>query len=172
MFGHGGKMKNIIVGYVLPLFLCGVGLIMFQFESLSFMVGLIFIALAIVIFVWNIFIIRRKKPTDTGITLKDIGKCKTDNECALWDYGKYGYSAIPLNDTWQQWISSGNGKYGLVVTVNRPDLDYYNFGNEFYFVDLKTNKKISIPTGNRARNEQVGNLFHNGMVVRLMPRTI
>ena len=110
--------------------------------------------------------------SDKETMLKDIWAGKTDNECALWDYGKYGYSAVPLNDTWQQWISSGNGKYGLVVTVNRPDLDYYNFGNEFYFVDLKTNKKISIPTGNRARNEQVGNLFHNGMVVRLMPRTI
>ena len=107
----------------------------------------------------------------SGTTLGDMWAGKKDNECALWDYGEYGYSAVPCSDTWKEWISSGNGKYGLVVTVNRPDLDYYNFGDEFYFVDLKTNKKISIPTGNRARNEKVGNLFHNGMVVRLMPKT-
>lgn len=164
-------MENIIVGYVLPLFLFGIGLIMFQYESLLFMVGLIFIALAIVIFAWNFFIIRHKKPIGAGTTLKDIGNHKADNECALWDYGEYGYSAVPCTDTWKEWISSNSGKYGLVVTVNRPDLDYYNFGDEFYFVDLKTNKEISIPTGNKARNAKVSNLFHNGMVVRLMPKT-
>ena len=117
------------------------------------------------------FLLYYKYKDKSGFLLRDIGNSKTDNDCALWDYGKYGYSAVPLNDTWQQWINSGNGKYGLVVTVNRPDLDYYNFGDEFYFIDLKTNKEISIPTGNRARNEKVGNLFHNGMVVRLMPKT-
>lgn len=102
--------------------------------------------------------------------LQDIRNGKTDKECALWDYGKHGHSCVPYNDTWKEWISSGNGKYGLVVTVDRPDLDYYNFGEEFYFVDLKTNKKISIPTGDKARKEKVGSSFYDGMVVRLMPK--
>ena len=109
-----------------------------------------------------------KKNKTLRNTLRDIGNGKTDKECALWDYDKYGYSCIPYNDTWKEWISSGNGKYGLVVTVDRPDLDYYNFGEEFYFVDLKTNKKISIPTGDKARKEKVGSSFYDGMVVRLM----
>lgn len=115
---------------------------------------------------WN-----QKDVDKSKLILQNIGNGKTDKECALWDYGKYGYSCIPYNDTWKEWISSGNGKYGLVVTVNRLDLDYYNFGEEFYFVDLKTNKKISIPTGDKARKEKVGSSFYDGMVVRLMPKT-
>lgn len=194
-------MENIFVGYVLPMLLCGIGLIMFKLKQLSFVVGLIFIVLAIIIFIWNAFTLgmehnilgiiivsigimgicitiaysywkqhNQKNVDKNTFVLRDIGNGKTDNECALWDFGKLGYSAVPYNDTWKEWISSGNGQYGLVVTVNKPDLDYYHFGDEFYFVNLKTNKKISIPTGNRARNEKVGNFFHNGMVVRLMPR--
>ena len=95
--------------------------------------------------------------------LKDIWAGKTDNECALWNFGKYGYSAAPLNDTWQQWIK------GLLVTTNRPDLDYHNFGEEFYFFDMSTGKNIEIPTGNKARSEKTGGSIRVGMVLRLMP---
>ena len=50
-------MENVFVSYVLPLFLFGVGLIMVNFKFLSFVIGLIFIAVAIFVFVWNAFII-------------------------------------------------------------------------------------------------------------------
>jgi len=40
-----------------------------------------------------------KEAINVRATLKDIWAGKTDNECALWDFGKYGYSAVPLNDT-------------------------------------------------------------------------
>ena len=98
--------------------------------------------------------------------LRDISSNKKDKEYALWSYGKYGYSAVPLSDTWQQEIN------GLLVTTNRPDLDYHNFGEEFYFFDLSTGKNIEIPTGNRARSEKVGASIRVGMVLRLMPKIL
>ena len=98
--------------------------------------------------------------------LKDIASNKKNNECALWDYGKTGYGAISLADTWQQEIK------GLLVTTNRPDLDYHNFGEEFCFFDLSTGKSIEIPTGNRARSEKVGDSIRVGMVLRLMPKAL
>lgn len=94
--------------------------------------------------------------------LQDIGNGKSNNESALWDYGKHGYSTVPNNNTWQEWIK------GLVKTTDRPDLDYYNFGKEFYFYDLSTGKSIEIPAGNRARTEKVGSSIRKGMVLRLM----
>ena len=48
-------MENIFVSYVLPILLFGIGLIMFRFRSISFVAGLIFIAMAFIIFIWNIF---------------------------------------------------------------------------------------------------------------------
>jgi hypothetical protein len=101
--------------------------------------------------------------------LKNMWAGKTNNECALWDFGKYGYSVVPCNDTWAQWISNSGGHGGLVVAVARPDLDYYNFGDEFYFFNLMTGNKIDIPTGDKARREKVGSSVRNGMVLRLMP---
>jgi hypothetical protein len=99
------------------------------------------------------------------IVLKDIANGKKDKECALWDYGKFGFSGVPFNDTWKEWIQ------GLVITTDRPDLDYYNFGEEFYFFDLSTGNKIKIPTGDKVRKEKVSSSFYGGMVVRLMPQT-
>lgn len=95
--------------------------------------------------------------------LKDIANGKKDKECALWDYGKFGVSVVPLNDTWQEWIM------GLVKTTDRPDLDYHNFGKEFHFWDLANSRKIEIPTGNKVRHEIVGHFLRRGMVLRLMP---
>jgi len=95
--------------------------------------------------------------------LKDIANGKKEKEMALWGYGKHDVvGAVPLNDTWQQWIK------GLVITTDRPDLDYYNFGKEYYFWDLEGGRKIEIPTGNDARHEIVGNFLRKGMVLRLM----
>ena len=99
-------------------------------------------------------------------TLKDIWAGKTDNAYAKWNYGKYEYNIITLNDTWEQEIK------GLLKTTNRPDLDYYNFGEEFCFFDLSTGKSIEIPTGNRARCENVGDSIRTGMVLRLMPKAL
>jgi len=98
--------------------------------------------------------------------LKDIWAGKTDNEYAKWNYGKYMYNIITLNDTWQQEIK------GFLITTNRPDLDYHNFGEEFYFFDLATGKNIEIPTGNRARSEKHRNSIRVGMVLRLMPKAL
>jgi hypothetical protein len=106
---------------------------------------------------------------DAQTVLKNIWAGKTDKLCALWDFGKYGYSVVPCNDTWAQWISSSGGQKGLVATVDRPDLDYYNFGDEFYFFDLMSGKKLDIPTGDKARRENVASSVRNGMVLRLMP---
>jgi len=103
------------------------------------------------------------------MVLKDMWVGRTNNQCALWDFGKYGYSVVPCNDTWAQWISSSGGHSGLVVTVARPDLDYYNFGDEFYFFNLMNGNKIDIPTGDKVRREKVGSSVRNGMVLRLMP---
>lgn len=98
--------------------------------------------------------------------LKDIWAGKTDNEYAKWDYGKHMYNIITLNDTWEQEIK------GLLITTNRPDLDYHNFGDGFYFFDLSTGKNIEIPTGNRARSEKPGDSIRTGMVLRLMPKIL
>ena len=166
-------MKNFSTGLILPIFLFGLGLVMVNFESLSSIVGVIFIAIAIILFFWKAFtkgLLKNLFSNRNANILKNIGNGKADPQCALWDYGKYGHSCVPYNDTWKEWISSGNGQYGLVVTVNRPDLDYYNFGEEFCFVDLKTEKEISIPIGDKARKEKVGSSFYDGMVVRLMPK--
>lgn len=95
--------------------------------------------------------------------LKDIANGKKNKECALWNYGKYDVSVVPLNDTWQEWIK------GLVKQTERPDLDYYNFGKEYYFWDLEGGRKIEIPTGNKARHEIIGHSLYRGMVLRLMP---
>lgn len=101
-------------------------------------------------------------------TLRDIAIGNKDRakDGALWSYGHYGYSGVQINDAWKEWIES------LLITTNRKDLDYYNFGNEFHFIDLYTGKTIDIPTDNRAKNEKVGNsnLFRNGMILRLMPK--
>lgn len=104
--------------------------------------------------------------------LKNIWAGKTDKECALWSFGKYEYSVVQSNETWAQWISNSGGQRGLVVTVERPDLDYYNFGDEFYFFDFMTGNKIDIPTKDKARREKVGSSVRNGMVLRLMPREV
>ena len=96
--------------------------------------------------------------------LKNIADSRKEKELALMNYGaESDFSAVPIGDTWQLWIR------GLVKTTDSPDLDYYNFGNEFYFWDLGKNRKIKIPTGNKARTEKVGDSIQRGMVLRLMP---
>lgn len=127
------------------------------------------LGLAVVLFIVGLLVKKGGKPDINRMVLKDIAKGKTDKEIALWNYGKNGYSGVPVEDKWNQWIRYDGGKKGLVSVVKRPDLDYYNFGEEFVFFDLLTGKKINIPTGNRARNERVGDSFRNGMVLRLIP---
>ncbi len=95
--------------------------------------------------------------------LKDIANGKRDNESALWGYGRSDSNVVQLNNTWEEWIRS------LLKTTGRTDLDYYNFGDEFYFIDLSSSKKIEISTGKRAHHEKVGNTFRKGMVLRLLP---
>lgn len=101
-------------------------------------------------------------------TLRDIAKNKSDPEIVLYDYGKYGFSVVPLGEKWANWISYEKGKKGLVATVSRPDLDYNDFGNEFHFVDLSNGKIISIPIGKLAKHLDISSSFHKGMVLRLM----
>ena len=119
-------------------------------------------------FIFSLYAYFRPKDEDKRYLyiLRNIANGKKDKECALWDYGEYEYSAAPLNDTWQQWIK------GLLVTTNRPDLDYHNFGEEFYFFDMSDGKSIEMPTGNRARSEKVGDSIRAGMVLRLMPKIL
>ena len=101
-------------------------------------------------------------PNET--VLRDIALNTKEEEMALWAYGKDGNSVVPANDTWKEWIS------GLVRATNRPDLDYYDFGEEYYFFDLENQKAIDVPTGNQARTSRVGDAIRNGLVLRLIKR--
>lgn len=95
--------------------------------------------------------------------IKDIADNKKDKESALMNYGaEGGFSVVPTTDTWQLWIK------GLVKTTNRADLDYYNFGKEYYFFDFSSCKKVKIPTGNDARRIKIEDSVRPGMVLRLM----
>ncbi|MGR3293766.1 MAG: hypothetical protein ACUZ9M_07110, partial [Candidatus Scalindua sp.] len=119
---------------------------------------------------------KKRKEEDVGplvsnqnlSTLHDIAKSKSDPEIVLFDYGKYGFSVVPLCEKWEDWISYEKGEKGLVATVNRPDLDYNDFGNEFHFIDLSNGKTVSIPIGKLAKHLDVNSSFHKGMVLRLM----
>lgn len=57
-------MENVFVGCVLPISIFGFGLIMFKFRQLSFRIGLIVVAIAIIIFIWNFF--------TTGYSIQEI----------------------------------------------------------------------------------------------------
>jgi hypothetical protein len=112
------------------------------------------------------------KLRDAQMVLKDLWAGKRKNDCAMWSFGIHGDSVVPCNDTWAEWISTNGGRKGLVAVVGRSDLDYYNFGDEFYFFDFRTCGKIDIPTKDKARREKIGSSVQNGMVLRLMPRGV
>ena len=110
------------------------------------------------------------RDNQSSSVLRDIGRSKSDPEAVLFAFGEYDYSAVPLNEKWADWISYDKGRKGLVATVNRPDLDYYNFGNEFYFYELISGKSVSIPTSNLAKQLNVSGSFQKGMVLHLRPK--
>ena len=122
-----------------------------------------FLGFAIFFFIQAI-LIKRKGLNDSEIVLRDIASNNKDKEVTLWDYGKYGRSVLQTNCTWQELIS------GLLKTTERPDLDYYNFGEEYYFYDFENGKKIEIPTGNQVRTSKVGDTIRNGIILRLMKK--
>jgi hypothetical protein len=126
-------------------------------------VEIFFLVLAIFFFLRAIFV-KSKGLNINEIVLRDIAINAKNKEITLWDYEKYGRSVLQTNYTWQELIS------GLLKTTERPDLDYYNFGEEYYFYDLENGKKIEIPTGNQVRTSRVGDTLRNGLVLRLMKK--
>lgn len=103
---------------------------------------------------------------------RDIARSKSDPEIVLFAFDKPDFSVVPLSQKWADWISYEKGEKGLVATVNRPSLDYNDFGNEFYFVDLSNDKIISIPIGKLAKHLDVGSSFHKGMVLYLKSKDL
>ena len=139
----------------------------------------IFFAVVNILFVTVVTSMQKRKYTSEILDnrnalfiLRDIGRSSSDTETVLFSYGKYGYSTVPSNEKWADWISYEKGGKGLVKTVDRPDLDYNDFGNEFCFFDLVSGKNIPIPTGNSAKHDIVGNSFRNGMVLRLIAKDL
>jgi len=160
-----GWIWNLIVGFINILAFIGfkMDFIAIRLNQISpASLGQYFLLVLALFFFVRAILIKSKGISEERLVLKNIADNKRDKECALWNYGKYDYSVVQANYTWQEWIRE------LIKTVDRPDLDYYNFGDEYHFFDLSTAKKIVIPTGNRARTEKVGNVFRNGMVLRLM----
>ncbi len=156
-----GVLGSFIVGLVSGLASSAIVFLMQKDGEVAlnlFLVGGYVAFLSIIIFI----VYRFYRHESSVVVLKDIVNGLQNPDIAKWDYGKYGFSAAPGNETWQEWI------VGLLKTTNRPDLDYYNFGKEYYFFDLSSCKKIKIPTGNDARRIKVGETLRPGMVLRLM----
>jgi len=143
-------MKNIIVGYVLPLFLCGVGLVMFRFESLSLMIGSLFIALAIVIFIWKFFTIgplrnlfskdenrddKKIIPTEFGeTTTKELSFEIDHNLKLVHDLGK----EIGISPTEPVTLSDVLEKARLVVAENPSPETVHAIREDLYLTEPPT----------------------------------
>lgn len=113
-----------------------------------------------------------KKIADVETTvLHVIWEAKTERESVLYTHFRYSseYNVVPLNERWSDWISYADGEKGLVAQVGRPDLDYWDFGDFFHFVNMANNKIIKIPVRLLARQKMVSSSFQKGMVLYLRP---
>jgi hypothetical protein len=99
---------------------------------------------------------------DAETVLRDIGLSWADHECALWSFEGVHYQAAQTNYTWEEWLKDIN-------KGERTDnsLDFFNYGDKHYFLNLVTNKKIKIPTGVETKTRTVGKDIKKGMVLML-----
>lgn len=164
-----GWVWSLIFGFVTILGFFGVtsGVMNSLFSELTTKEIVEYVLLFLACFFFILAVVLKKKDKVISgelYVLQNIAESKKDKDCAKWDYAEYGYSAVPITETWNQWLD------GLVSDMERPEIKSYNFGDNFYFFNLDTGKEIKIPTDEAKRNEKVGDLFRKGMVLRLMPR--
>lgn len=118
------------------------------------------------------FFIKPKKVYDVeAAVLHDRWKARTERGEVLYTHFRYNskYNVVPLNGRWSDWISYAEGAKGLVAQVGRPDLDYWDFGDFFHFVNMENNKIIKIPVRHLAKQKTVSSSFQKGMVLYLIP---
>ena len=171
------KFNDVFTGWVWSFICGGVTILGFFGVSYSSMTNLFsalttkeiiqytLLILACFFFILGIALKRKDKAISTELyVLQNIAKSKKDRDCAKWDYAEYGYSAIPVTETWNQWID------GMIRDMGEQKFKNYNFGDYFYFFDFDSGKEIRIPTDESNRHEVMGKCFTKGMVLRLMPK--
>ena len=110
---------------------------------------------------------RKGKKHETALNVvKDIAKAHKNNEVSEWGFGKYDYNAaVPVNGTWQEWISQ------IIKGMEKHNLEPHNFGDFYYLYDLSAGEKIEFPKDKIQRESKIGNRFLTGKILRVMPKS-
>lgn len=101
-----------------------------------------------------------------GVT-KDIADSLRDNQCSYWGYGNHIKCAVvQIHDRWQDWITQ------LIKVTERPELEQHNFGDHYCIYDLGSSEVIEFPKDKHTRESKIGNRFHTGKILRIMPKNV
>ena len=74
------------------------------------------------------------------------------------------YCGEQINDTWQAWI------FQLIKVTEKFESEPHNFGDYYYFYVFSSGETIDFPKDQYTRKSIIGNRFHTGRLLGIMPK--